>query len=91
MRRLTITAAAALAVCGAAQAQSTTQELKAALDQAMRTIQDLQGRVKALEEQRARAPQAAAGATAAAAAAPPAAAPAVAPGSTAEAGAKDAG
>ena len=91
MRRLAIAAAATLAVCSSAHAQSTTQELKAALDQAMRTIQDLQARVKALEEQRARAPQAAAAAAAATAAAPPAAAPAVAPGSTAEAGAPDAG
>ena len=32
--------------------RSTTRELKAALDQAMRTIQDLQARVKALEQQK---------------------------------------
>jgi len=92
MRRLSIAAAAALAVCGgAAQAQSTTQELKAALDQAMRTIQDLQARVRALEAQGAKAPQAAAAATAAAAAAPPAPVPVVAPGSNAEQGAADPG
>ncbi len=71
MRRLAIAAAAAMALCGGAQAQSTTQDLKDALDQAMKTIQDLQARVKALEEQRAKVPQAAAGAAAAAAAAPP--------------------
>ncbi len=90
MRRTLIAVAAALAVCGGARAQSTT-ELKAALDQAMRTIQDLQARVRALEEQKAKIPQAAAGAAAAAAAAPPAPAPVVAPGSNAEQGAADPG
>ncbi|HEY6513137.1 MAG TPA: DcaP family trimeric outer membrane transporter [Burkholderiaceae bacterium] len=91
MRQQVVAAAAALALCGGAQAQSTTQELKAALDQAMRTIQDLQARVRALEAQGAKGPQAAAGAAAAAAAAPPAPAPAVAPGSNAEQGAADPG
>jgi hypothetical protein len=83
-------AAAALALCGGAQAQSTTQELKAALDQAMKTIQDLQARVKALEQQNAKEPQTAAGAAAAAGAAPKPA-PVVAPGASAEEGAPDAG
>ena len=60
MRRLAIVAAALLGA-GQAYAQSTTAELKAALDQAMRTIQDLQARVKALEEKEkaAQAPTAA--------------------------------
>ena len=60
MRRLAIVAAALLGA-GQACAQSTTAELKAALDQAMRTIQDLQARVKALEEKEkaAQAPTAA--------------------------------
>jgi len=86
MRRQAIAAAAALAVCGGAHAQSTTEELKAALDQAMRTIQDLQSRVRSLEEQqKAKAP-------AAAAAPAPAgvAAPVSAPGAAADAKAPDA-
>ena len=85
MRRQAIAAAAALAVCGGAHAQSTTDELKAALDQAMRTIQDLQSRVRSLEEQqKAKAP-------AAAAAPAPAgvAAPVSAPGAAADAKAPD--
>ena len=85
MRRQAIAAAAALAVCGGAHAQSTTEELKAALDQAMRTIQDLQSRVRSLEEQqKAKAP-------AAAAAPAPAgvAAPVSAPGAAADAKAPD--
>ncbi len=86
MRTLAL-ALTALALCGDAHAQTTTQELKAALDQAMRTIQDLQARVQALEEQKAKAaPAAAASAPVAAAAAP-----VVAPGSNAEEGAKDPG
>ena len=85
-------AAAALALCGGAQAQSTTEELKSALDQAMRTIQDLQARVKALEETRAKAASAAAATSAAqGAAAPPAGAPVVAPGATPDAAAVDPG
>jgi hypothetical protein len=92
MRKLAIAAAAALAACGAAQAQSTTEELKAALDQAMRTIQDLQARVKTLEEQRTKAVSTVTGIQASQGAAASTAvvgAPAVAPGSTPEAGAPD--
>ena len=86
MRRQAIAAAAALAVCGGAHAQSTTEELKAALDQAMRTIQDLQSRVRSLEEQqKAKAP-----AAAAAPAPAGAAAPVSAPGAAADAKAPDA-
>jgi hypothetical protein len=73
-------------VCGGAHAQSTTEELKAALDQAMRTIQDLQSRVRSLEEQqKAKAP-----AAAAAPAPAGAAAPVSAPGAAADAKAPDA-
>jgi len=67
--------ALALAVAaGGAYAQSN-EELKAMLDQAMKTIQDLQGRVKTLEQQQKAPPAAAptAPAAAAAAAAPAAA------------------
>ncbi|HOM14468.1 MAG TPA: hypothetical protein PLB41_14245 [Rubrivivax sp.] len=60
--------AIALALCGTAQAQSN-EELKAKLDEALKTIQDLQGRVKALEQAKP-APAAAAPAAAPAAAAP---------------------
>jgi hypothetical protein len=41
-----------LACSGGAQAQSN-EELKSLLDQALKTIQDLQNRVKALEQQQA--------------------------------------
>ena len=41
--------ALALALCSTVQAQSN-EELKARLDEALKTIQDLQGRVKALEQ-----------------------------------------
>lgn len=76
MRKAWLVAVAALVLCGGAQAQGT-EELKALLDQAMRTIQDLQSRVQALEaQQRQAAPATAAPAPAAA---PPAAtAPSVA-------------
>jgi hypothetical protein len=47
--------ALALALSGSAQAQSN-EELKSLLDQALKTIQDLQNRVKALEEQKQAAP-----------------------------------
>ena len=80
-------ALAAFVVCTGVQAQSTTQELKAALDQAMRTIQDLQARVKALEDQNSKT----AAAPAAPAASAVAGAPAVAPGSVADEGAKEPG
>ena len=81
-------AVAALVICTGAHAQSTPQELKAALDQAMRTIQDLQARVKALEDQQ---PKTAAAPVAPAASAAVAGAPAVAPGSVADEGAKEPG
>jgi len=47
----------ALAISGGAQAQST-EELKNQLNQALKTIQDLQKRVEALEQQRQAAPAA---------------------------------
>jgi hypothetical protein len=87
MQRLAAAAmGAGLVLCGGAQAQSTA-ELKGALDQAMKTIQDLQARVKALEDQKAQAPAPAAAAASAAAAGPVV----VAPGTSADEGAKDAG
>ena len=51
MSRQAMVAVIALALCGGAQAQSN-EELKATLDQALKTIQELQGRVKALEQQK---------------------------------------
>ncbi len=95
MKRTAAVAVVALAFCGGAHAQSV-EELKATLDQALKTIQELQGRVKALEQQKPAAP-----AVPAASAAPttPAAsttatpawgAPVVAPGSRPEDGAPDA-
>jgi hypothetical protein len=83
MRKLAL-AVVVLAICGSACAQSTTQELKKALDEAMRTIQDLQARVQALEDQKARAQSAPASAPSA-----NAAAPVIAPGSVADEGSKD--
>ena len=67
----------ALVLSGGAQAQSN-EELKGMLDQALKTIQDLQNRVKALEQQKEAAPAAPAP-TAAKAPAPeqPSAAPAL--------------
>src|SRR5262245_6357356 len=85
MQRLAIVAAALLGA-GQACAQSTPAELKAALDQAMRTIQDLQARVKALEEKEKAAQAPAAAPT------PAGATPVVsAPGSAADPKAPDAG
>ena len=49
MNRHVAIGALAVAVCGGAHAQSN-EELKATLDQAMKTIQDLQARVKNLEQ-----------------------------------------
>ena len=95
-------AGAALGLAGGAHAQSN-EELKAMLEQAMKTIQDLQGRVKALEQQRgapaaAPAPAQTPIATPSAPAAPAAPAGAqepavavVAPGSVAEEGAPEPG
>jgi hypothetical protein len=84
MRAFRIAMLVAVALCGSAQAQ-TTQELKSLLDQALKTIQDLQERVKALEQQKP-APAAAAGMPIAAAASAPAAvgAPVVSVGTRAE-------
>jgi hypothetical protein len=90
MKRQFTIAALALALCGGAQAQ-TNEELKAMLDQAMKTIQDLQNRVKALEQPKP-APVTAGAAPAAAASAPPTwGAPVVSVGTRAEEGAPDAG
>ena len=90
MKSLAVVAAVAIASSSGAQAQSN-EELKAMLDKALRTIQDLQLRVNALEQQK---PPAAAGARAAPAAAASApatwGAPMVAAGSRAEEGAPDA-
>lgn len=84
MRKLLATIAVTLVLCAPARAQGT-EELKAMLDQAMRTIQDLQSRVQALEAQQRAAPPAAPAVPAAAAAEAPAA-PVVAPNVAAEAG-----
>lgn len=66
LRTPVVTLALAIAA-SLAQAQSNA-ELKAMLDQALKTIEDLQGRVKTLEAQKAAAPPAAAAAPAAPAA-----------------------
>ncbi len=84
MRRALVFAVA-LALSGGAQAQSN-QELKGMLDQALKTIQDLQKRVRALEQEKQAAPAPAAAPAAPAAEAP---APVVAPEARAEAGAKE--
>ena len=55
MKQRALFLALALALSGSAQAQSN-EELKSLLDQALKTIQDLQNRVKALEEQKQAAP-----------------------------------
>ncbi|WP_213959810.1 MULTISPECIES: hypothetical protein, partial [unclassified Variovorax] len=75
MKRQAFAAAVTLALCGASHAQSN-EELKATLDQAMKTIQDLQARVKNLEQKEWAPP---AGATAAPAVAGAAAAPGAPP------------
>ncbi len=87
--RLAVIAIATALGCTGALAQ-TNAELKAMLDQAMKTIQTLQERVDALE--RHQAPPPAAAAAAAAASAPGSAwgAPVVAAGSKPEEGAKEA-
>ena len=95
MRKQAAVAAMALALCGSVQAQSN-EELKALLDQALKTIQDLQGRVKALEQQKpanataAAASVAATPATAASAGTGTWGAPIVSMGTRAEDGAADA-
>ncbi len=95
MKRTAAAAVVALALCGGAQAQSV-EELKATLDQALKTIQELQGRVQALEQQKpAVAAVPAASATpatpaASTAATPTWSAPVVAPGSRPEDGAAQA-
>jgi len=83
MKQQAIAVAVATAFCGAARAQSN-EELKATLDAALKTIQQLQARVQALEQQRpvAAAPQAAP----ASAAAGVAGAPVVSVATQAEAG-----
>ncbi len=92
----TLVATVVLGLGGVAHAQSN-EELKAMLDKAMKTIQDLQGRVNALEQQKAAPAPAPAPAAGAAPSAAPAAAPTaepavavVAPGSLPEAGAPNA-
>jgi len=72
MKQQAIAVAVATAFCGAARAQSN-EELKATLDAALKTIQQLQARVQALEQQRpvAAAPQAAPASAAAGAAGAP--------------------
>lgn len=74
--------ALALALSGGAQAQ-TNQELKSQLDQSLKTTQDLQNRVKALEQQKGAVPAAPAPAAA------DTGAPVVAPGATPEKAAAD--
>ncbi|MGO4391725.1 DcaP family trimeric outer membrane transporter [Variovorax sp. M-6] len=69
MNRPTAVATLAFALCGPAHAQSN-EELKGLLEQAMRTIQDLQGRVTALEQKKEPAPAASAPAVAGAPSAP---------------------
>ncbi|MBE2242933.1 MAG: hypothetical protein IAE86_09270 [Burkholderiaceae bacterium] len=68
--RIAAAAIAASMAAGGVQAQSN-EELKARLDQALKTIEDLQSRVKALEDQKT-APAAAAAATPGVAASAPA-------------------
>jgi hypothetical protein len=80
-------AAAALIACGSSAQGQTTQEIKAALDRAMQTIQELQARVKALEDQQAKSAAAPAGAASAAVAG----AAVVAPGASPDENAKDPG
>ena len=81
MWRQAALASAILVLGGGVQAQSN-DELKARLDEALKTIQDLQGRVKALEQQRPPAAAPAPGTWGA---------PVVAPASQAEKGAPEAG
>lgn len=86
MRKLLSAIVGALVLCAAPVRAQGTEELKALLDQALRTIQDLQSRVQALEAQQRAAQPAAPPATAAEAPA----APVVAPNVAAEAGTPDA-
>ena len=94
MRVRALVFALSLGLSCSAQAQSI-EELKSQLDQALKTIQDLQNRVKALEQQKPVAPPTAAAPSPAAQQPTPAAvteagAPVVAPQSVAEKGAPDA-
>jgi len=93
MKRIALAFFLALVLTGGALAQST-EEIKAQLDQALKTIQDLQERVRALEQQKAGAPAAPVAAPSAAKAPAPeqpavtaAGAPVVAPGVVGDAGA----
>ena len=71
MKQQALIAAVALGLCATVHAQSN-EELKAKLDEALKTIQDLQMRVNALEQAKpATAPAATAAAPSAAASAPP--------------------
>ena len=54
MKRQLSLALMALALCGGVQAQ-TNEQLKQMLDQALKTIDDLKGRVKALEDDKQKA------------------------------------
>lgn len=83
MWRHAVVTSAILSMAGLAQAQSN-DDLKARLDEALKTIQDLQGRVKALEQQKP-------GAAPAAAPAGTWGAPVVSPGAKPADGAPDAG
>ena len=69
MKRQVGVAVLALALCGGVQAQ-TNEQLKQMLDQALKTIDDLKGRVKALEDDKQKS--AVVATPAAAASAPPA-------------------
>src|ERR1700757_3695836 len=89
MKRQALAAAVSLALCGASQAQSN-DELKATLEQAMKTIQDLQARVTALEQQKAATGAPAAAGAPAAPSAPASWAPVVSVGTRGEEGAPNA-
>lgn len=87
---LAVVAIVAATVGAPARAQ-TTDELRTRLDAALKTIEDLQSRVRALESQRGvptTAPPPAAGGAVAAAPADPPPAPVVAPGAAPEPGAR---
>ncbi|WP_298927141.1 DcaP family trimeric outer membrane transporter [uncultured Ramlibacter sp.] len=89
MHKQLLVALACAVLCGGAQAQST-EELKGLLDQAMRTIGDLQQRVQQLEARQQAQPPALAAVPAAAATTAPASAPAAVSASAPAAAAKPA-